>query len=170
MIEAQLSVLKAMSEVKGRLDLNEFAQIVGLSPNQTVESMQELVKADLLRKIGGGYSITETGKAMLKAFTPVTKGKEFHFYFALDQPAGLIAKSFWDFYRTVKLISAGSLEFHLKRGDFEKWTSKTLNDPEFAENLTQLKRTELKGEKLRKAIIKAAEATHGLEKLRQYNE
>lgn len=166
MIEAQLSVLKAMSEVKGRLDLNEFAQIVGLTPSQTIESMQELVKADLLRKIGGGYGITETGKSMLKAFAPVPKGMEFHFYFALDQPAGFIARSFWDFYRTVKLISAGSLEFHLQRGDFEKWTSKALNDPEFADDLTQLKRNDLKGEKLRKAIIEAAEATHGLEKLR----
>ena len=161
----QLKVLKAMSEVKGRLDLNEFARIVGLTPNQTVESMQELVKADLLRKIGGGYGITETGKATLKAFTPVPEGNEFHFYIAVDQPAHFIAKSFWDFYKTVKLISAGSLEFHLQRGDFEKWARNALNAPEFADDLAKLKSLLLKGEKLRKAIIKAAEALYGLENL-----
>jgi len=160
-----LRVLKTMSEVRGRLDLNEFARIVGLTPNQTVESMQELVKADLLRKIGGGYGITETGKVMLKAFAPVPDDMEFHFYIAVDQPAGFIVKSFLDFYETVKLISVGSLEFHLHRGDFEKWTRKALNDTEFADDLAKLQKTELKGEKLRKAIIKAAESTYGLEKL-----
>ena len=166
MIEEQLRVLKVMSEVKRRSDLNEFARMVGLTPNQTVESMQELVKADVLRRIGGGYGITETGKAALKAFTPVPKGMEFHFYIALDQPAGFLAKSFWDFYKTVKLISAGSLEFHLRRGDFEKWTRIALKNPEFADYLTKLQKPELKGEKLRKAIIKAAESVYGIERLR----
>ena len=160
-----MRVLKTMSEVKGRLDLNEFSAIVGLSPSQTVVNMQKLVKAELLGKIGGGYGLTENGKATLKAFKPVPYGREFHFYAALDQPAGFTAKSFWDFYRTIKLISAGSLEFHQQRGDFEKWARSILKDPKLADKLAKLQNDKLKGEKLRKAIIAATETVFGLENI-----
>ena len=161
----RLKVLKAMSEVKGRLDLNEFARIVGLTPPQTVEGMQKLVKAELLRKIGGGFSITETGREMLKAFTSVPDGTEFRFYAAIGQPTGTVAKSFIDFYTAIKQVDAASLEFHLYRGDFENWVQHALNDAAFAEELAKLKKPLLKGETLREAIIKATEAKYGLEKL-----
>lgn len=161
----RLKVLKVMSEVTGRLDLNEFARMVGLTPTQTVETMQELLKADFLRKVGGGYGITETGREMLKAFAPVPDGMEFRFYVAIDHPTGAVAKSFMDFYVAIKQVAAQSLEFHLYRGDFENWVHTTLNDETFAEELAKLKKPLLKGEELRKAIIKAAEAKYGLEKL-----
>jgi DNA-binding Lrp family transcriptional regulator len=161
----KLKVLKVMSEVTGRLDLNEFARMVGLTPNQTVEAMQELLKADFLRKVGGGYGITETGKEMLKAFAPVAEGTEFRFYVAIDQPTGAVAKSFMDFYEAIKQVAAESLEFHLYRGDFENWVHTALNDAAFAEELAKLKKPRMKGERLRKAILKAAEAKYGLEKL-----
>ena len=45
----------------------------------------------------------------------------FHFYFGIDQPADLTAKTLEEFYRAIKQVSAGSLEFHLYRGDFENW-------------------------------------------------
>lgn len=161
----QLKVLKVMSEVTGRLDLNEFARMVGLTPTQTIETMQELLKADFLRKVGGGYGITETGKEMLKAFANVPVGTEFRFYVAIDQPTGAVAKSFMDFYVAIKQVAAESLEFHLYRGDFENWVRHAFNDAVFAEELAKLKKPLLKGEKLRKAIIKATESKYGLEKL-----
>ena len=165
MIEG-LKVMKVMSEVTGRLDLNEFARMVGLTPTQTVEAMQELLKADFLKKVGGGYGITETGREMLKAFAPVPDGTEFRFYVAIDQPTGAVAKSFMDFYDTVKQVATEALEFHLYRGDFENWVYTTLNDETFAEELAKLKKPLLKGEELREAIIKAAENKYGLEKLK----
>ncbi|MCW4045139.1 MAG: hypothetical protein NWE94_06450 [Candidatus Bathyarchaeota archaeon] len=165
MVWERLKVLKVMGEVTGRLDLNEFARMVGLTPNQTVEHMQELLKADFLRKIGGGYGITDAGKTLLKAITPVPEGAEFQFYAAIGQPIGVAAKSVWEFYEAVKQVAACSLEFHLTRGDFENWMRTTLDDAEFAEELARLKKPKLKGEKLRKAIIKAAENKYGFEKL-----
>lgn len=165
MIEEKLKVLKIMSEVTGRLDLNEFARMVGLTPNQTLEYMQELLKADFLKKVGGGYGITDTGKAVLKAFAPVPLGMEFHFYLAIGQPTSFAARSFLDFYGVVKQVDAVSLEFHLYRGDFENWMREALNDAVFAEELAKLKKPGLKGERLRKAIVKAVEAKYGLEKL-----
>ena len=44
-MEERLRVLKVISEVIGRLNLNEFAQMVGLTSNQTMKHMQELLKA-----------------------------------------------------------------------------------------------------------------------------
>jgi len=163
--EERLKVLKVMSEVTGRLDLNEFARMVELTPNQTMKHMQELLKADFVRKIGGGYGITETSRAILKALTPVPTGMEFHFYRTIGQPTSFAAKSLVDFYEIVKQITADSLEFHLYRGDFENWIRTALNDTAFAEDLANLKNAKLTGENLRKEIIQAAEARYGFEKL-----
>lgn len=165
LMEERLRVLKVMSEVTGRLDLSEFARIVGLTPNQTVEHMQELLKADFLRKVGGGYGITETGRAMLKAFTPVPAGTEFHFYMAVKQPTSFTAKNLVDFYEIVKQVDVCSLEFHLYRGDFENWMHTALNNAAFAAEIANMKDAKLKGESLRKELIKAAEARYGFEKL-----
>jgi hypothetical protein len=165
LMEERLKVLKVMSEVTGRLDLSEFARIVGLTPNQTVEHMQELLKADFLRKVGGGYGITETGRAMLKAFMPVPTGMEFHFYMAVGRSTIFTAKSVVDFYEIVKQVDACSLEFHLYRGDFENWMHTALNNAAFAAEIANLKDAKLMGETLRKELIKATEARYGFDKL-----
>lgn len=160
-----MRVLKVISEVTGRLDLNEFARMVGLTPNKTMKHMQELVKADFLRKVGGGYGITDAGKAVLKALTPVSAGLEFHFYMAIGQPTSFSAKSIVDFYEIVKQIDACSLEFHLDRGDFENWMRIVLDDSELAEEFACLKDAKLVGDNLRKELIKATEARYDFEKL-----
>jgi hypothetical protein len=162
----RLKVLKVMSEVTGRLDLNEFARMVELTPNQTITHMQGLLKANFLKKMGGGYGgITDAGRAILKAVTPVPAGMEFHFYMAIGQPTSFAATSLIDFYEIVKQVNACSLEFHLYRGDFENWVRTALNDTEFAEELANMKEAKLTGENLRAEIIKAAEARYGFEKL-----
>lgn len=164
MMEERLKVLKVMSEVTGRLDLNEFARMVGLNSNQTVEHLQELVKVDLVRKVGSGYGITENGRVALKAFTQVPKDMEFHFYAGMGQPIGFAAKSLKDFYEKVKQVVVDSLEFHLYRGDFENWIRIVFKDTAFADEFKNMQKMQLKGEDLRKEIIKAAEARYGFEK------
>jgi predicted transcriptional regulator len=165
LMEERLKVLKVMSEVTGRLDLNEFARMVGLNPNQTIEQMQELLKTDLMRKVGGGYGITENGRAILKAFKPVPTGMEFHFYMAIGHPTSFAAKSLGDFYEIVKQVPLDSLEFHLYRGDFENWVRDALSETAFAEDLANMKDKKLTRENLRKEIIKVTEARYGFEKL-----
>jgi predicted transcriptional regulator len=165
LIEEQLKVLKVLNEVTSRLDLNEFARMVGLNPNQTIEHMQELVKAGLVKKVGNGYGITEKGRAILKAFTQVPRDMEFHFYTGIGQPTGFAAKSLKDFYEIVKQVAVDSLEFHLYREDFENWMKTALKDALFADEFAKMRKAELKGENLRKEIIKAAEARYGFERL-----
>ena len=160
-MEEQLKVLKVMSEVTNRIDMNTFAQMVGLNPSQTVERMQDLANSGFIRKLSGGYGITEKGKAVLKAITPVPKDKAFHFYTGFAQPTGFSAESLKDFYEIVKRVAGESLDFHLYRGDFENWINNTPKDSVLADELANLKIEMLKGEELRQEILKAIAARYG---------
>jgi DNA-binding Lrp family transcriptional regulator len=159
--EEQLKVLKVMSEVTSRIEMNTFAQMVGLNPSQTIERMQDLVNAGLIKKTGGGYGITEKGRAILKAITPVPKDTAFHFYTGVGQPTGFSAESLKDFYEIVKRVAAESLDFHLYRGDFENWIKNALKEVTLADELDSLKSEVLKGEELRQKILKAIAAIYG---------
>lgn len=161
MMDEQLKVLKVMSEVTSRIDMNAFAEMVGLNPSQTVERMQDLVNSGFIRKIGGGYGITEKGRAMLKAIEPVPKESTFHFYTGVGQPTGFSAESLKDFHEIVKRVAAESLDFHLYRGDFENWVRNALKDEILADELANLKNTAVKGEFLRQEILKAVAKRYG---------
>jgi DNA-binding Lrp family transcriptional regulator len=160
-MDEQLKVLKVMSEVTSRIDMNAFAEMVGLNPSQTVERMQDLVNSGFIRKIGGGYGITEKGRAMLKAIEPVPKESTFHFYTGVGQPTGFSAESLKDFHEIVKRVAAESLDFHLYRGDFENWVRNALKDEILADELANLKNTAVKGEFLRQEILKAVAKRYG---------
>ena len=161
MTEEQLKVLKVMNEVTSRIDMNGFARMVGLNPHQTIERIQELVNTGLVRKVGGGYGITEKGKAILKVFAPVPKDASFHFYTAIGQPTGFSAESLKDFYEIVKRVVVESLEFHLYREDFENWIKAVFKDAALADELAKMKNSQLKGEDLRQEILKAIAAKFG---------
>jgi DNA-binding Lrp family transcriptional regulator len=159
--EEQLRVLKTMNEITSRIDLNAFAQMVGLTPNLTIERVQELVDTGLVRKTGGGYGITDKGKAILKAITPVPKESAFHFYTEIGQPTGFSAESLKDFYEIIKRVAAESLEFHLYREDFENWIKSAFEDKALANNLAGLRTANSKGEDLRKGILLAIAEEYG---------
>ncbi len=162
-MEQRLKVLKAMSEVTGHMDMKQFAQTVGLTPSETIEQVQKLTKAGFVKKSGSGYGITDKGKNALKAITPVPTSKEFQFYNGIDQPTGLYAGNVKEFYDAVMKVDVASLEFHLYREDFENWIRTIVNDAEFADELARMKKSELKGENLRKEIAKAAEEHYSIE-------
>jgi predicted transcriptional regulator len=161
-MEEHLKVLKVMNEVTSRLDLNAFAQMVGLNPIQTMEHVKELVNAGLVRKVGGGYGITEKGKAILKAIAPVPKDMAFHFYMGIGQPTGFSAESLKEFYEIIKRVTVESVEFHLYRGDFENWINAAFKDAALAGKLASLKNSGLKGEELKKEIVAAIAAAYSL--------
>ena len=165
MKEVQFKVLKALSEATSRMDINTFAKKVNLDPNQTIQQVQELAKEGFLQKVGNGFGITVKGRAALKAFVPVPEGMGFHFYNGIDQPTDLTAKTLGEFYEDIKQVSVDSLEFHLYRGDFENWLKTVLKNALFAGEFAKMRKAELKGENLRKEIIKASEARYGFERL-----
>jgi predicted transcriptional regulator len=163
--EEQFKVLKTMSEATSRMDINTFAKKVNLNPNQTIQQIQELAKEGFLQRIGNGFGITEKGKAALKAFTPVPEEMRFHFYFGINQPTDSTAKTLQEFYKAIKQVSAGSLEFHLYRGDFELWLKEACKEPELANEIGGVKAAGLKGEGLRAELLKVLDAKYGIQEL-----
>jgi predicted transcriptional regulator len=159
--EEQLKVLKVMNEITSRIDLNAFAQMVGLNPNQTIEQVKGLAEAGLVKKVNGGYGITEKGKAALKAVEPLPKEETFHFYTDVGQPTGFSAESLKELYEIIKRVAAASVEFHLYRGDFENWIKAAFKDEALADELASLKSENFKGEDLRAEIITAIAAKYG---------
>jgi len=154
-----------MSEATNRMDLNMLAEAVNLSPNDAILQVQELAKAGFLGKVASGYGVTENGKNAVKVFTSVPSGMGFNFYVDVGKPLGFSAVSLEEFYRQVKQVCSDSLEFHLYRGDFERWLGAVVKDSELAEQIGQLKSAELKGEDLRKAMLKAIDAKYGVDEM-----
>ena len=165
MKEEQFKVLKTMIEATSRMDLNMFAKKVNLSPNQTIQQIQELAKEGFLQRSERGYGVTDKGKAAFKVFTPVPEEMGFHFYFGIDLPADLTSKTLQEFYIVIKQVSAGSLEFHLYRGDFENWLKEACKEPELADKIGGVKAAGLKGEELRAELLKVLDAKYGIQEL-----
>ena len=165
MKEEQIRILKTMNEATNRMDLTMFAQAVNLNPNQAIAEVQELAKEGFLRKVGGGFGLTEKGKKTIKIFTQAPNELGFNFYVNLGKPLGFTALSIEQFYRFVKQVTTDSLEFHLYRGDFENWLRDVVKDEELTEAFGVLKTAELKAEDLRKALLKAVDAKYGVGEL-----
>jgi hypothetical protein len=163
--EDQFKVLKALSEITSRMDLPMFAQKVNSTPDQAIHQIQELAKEGFLQKVGGGYGITQKGKAALKVFTPVPKESAFHFYFGIDRPSEFAAESLDQFYRVIKQISVESIEFHLYRGDFGNWVKDVWKASDLASEFERVAAADLKGEDLRKELLKVLDAKYGIEGL-----
>jgi DNA-binding Lrp family transcriptional regulator len=163
--QEQIKILKTMNEATNRMDLNMFAQAVNLTPNQAITEVQELAKEGFLRKVGAGFGLTEKGKIALKAFAPVHGEWGFYFYSGVDMPLGFYAQSLEEFYRLIKEVCSESLEFHLYRGDFEKWLKEVCKDEDLAKAFGTSKEEELKGEELRKTLLKALDDKYGIGEL-----
>ncbi len=154
-----------MNEATNRMDLTMFAQAVNLNQNQAISEVQELAREGFLRKVGGGFGLTEKGKNAIKAYVFVSADLGFNFYVDVDKPLGFSALSLDEFYRTIKQVCSDSLEFHLYRGDFEKWLQVVCKDEDLAKAFGNTKTEELKGEDLRKALLQALDAKYGVGEL-----
>jgi alpha-amylase len=87
----------------------------------------------------------------------VTADEPFLFYTGLGESnyTGIMTWSLEGFARALQKISIKSLEFHDGRGDFEKWAKKAFQDKLLIEKLKKIRLSRMKGERLRKSIVKA---------------
>jgi len=81
-----------------------------------------------------------------------SKQRGFYFYIDEDTPLGLVAKGYKDFHEAVQRVSEASLEFHLKRGDFDKWFEQVFGDVALGDSIRQLRKRRLKGAALKMAL------------------
>jgi hypothetical protein len=76
----------------------------------------------------------------------------FHFFTSVGRYTGETAVSLEHFAGELALVSIESVEFHFKRGDFQKWIGGTLGDEELAREIDQVGGSVL-GDALRKKIL-----------------
>jgi hypothetical protein len=67
------------------------------------------------------------------------KEQAFYFFASVGNCTGESAASFEEFLERIKEVDIKSLEFHLCRGDFEKWIAEILEDKELAEEVLDLR-------------------------------
>jgi alpha-amylase len=87
----------------------------------------------------------------------ITADEPFLFYNGVGEInfTGTTAWSLKGFAKAMQKVDAKSLEFHSRRGDFEKWAGKSLHDKKLVEHLKKIRLAKLKGEPLRKSLTKA---------------
>jgi mannose-1-phosphate guanylyltransferase len=83
----------------------------------------------------------------------VPRDKSFYFDTGLGQYSGILASSIQEFQEALKIVPLESLEYHIGRRDFEKWTKDVLGSVLLADNIRTLRRSLLKGEDLRRQIL-----------------
>jgi hypothetical protein len=103
--------------------------------------IRKTISAELVSKILRTISITEA----------------FHFFTDIGQYDGKSATSLADFSEKLKTLSLKSIEFHFKRGDFERWIRETLGDEYLANGISRIGKS-VQGEALRAAIQRIVES------------
>jgi hypothetical protein len=87
-----------------------------------------------------------------KILRTVPREKAFYFFTSIGNYTGISASSLKEFVEKINEVNVKSLEFHLYRGDFEKWIDEVLQDKELAEGIRRLQKVNLAGEVLRNQL------------------
>ncbi|MGC8939686.1 MAG: DUF5752 family protein [Candidatus Bathyarchaeia archaeon] len=87
-----------------------------------------------------------------KILRTVPREKAFYFFTSIGNYTGMSACSLKEFMEKVNEVNVKSLEFHLQRGDFEKWINEVLEDAKLAEEIGRLRTTNIAGESLRNQL------------------
>ena len=96
---------------------------------------------------------TATAKSTAeKILAPVPYANGFHFFTSIGVYTGETAISLEHFTREIQTIPIESIEFHVERGDFQKWIAGALGDDELAGEIVCIEKN-LSGEPLRKRLF-----------------
>ena len=83
----------------------------------------------------------------------VPRDKSFYFRTGLGRYSGILATSIQEFLDALKIVPLESLEYHIGRRDFEKWTKDVLGSIQLADNIRTVRRSQLVGEDLRLQLV-----------------
>jgi hypothetical protein len=81
------------------------------------------------------------------------KEQAFCFFTSVGNNTGESAASLEEFLEKIKEVDIKSLDFHLCRGDFEKWVAEVLEDKELAEEILNLRDITPTRDVLRKRLV-----------------
>ncbi|MFA5364083.1 MAG: DUF5752 family protein [Candidatus Bathyarchaeia archaeon] len=77
----------------------------------------------------------------------------FYFFTSYGNYTGISAMSMEDFLNKLEEVSVTSLEFHLYRGDFERWASDVLEDTKLSDRISAVKLLEPVDSSLREQLV-----------------
>jgi len=168
--EDDIKILKTIYEME-RATPEELAQKLG-EPYTTpdlVAYLNWLEKANLLNKVRedpltyelSGLGLIAIGALPEKAksiFLSMPSDKHFLFYTGLgpDKFTGISACNLSDLKEKVKIVDVKALEFHISRGDIERWIKDVLGDEELAKKIEGIRRLKPEGD-LRNHILNAVD-------------
>ncbi|HEY4674504.1 MAG TPA: DUF5752 family protein [Candidatus Bathyarchaeia archaeon] len=170
--EDQIIILKTIHEIRKATPV-QLAQKLG--DPYTVGDLSAYLKAleheNLLNKVQeypltyelsilGLVAIGRLPEKAKSLVSSVPSDKCFLFYTGIgpDKFTKISACSLSDFREKLKKVDAKSLEFHIPRGDMEKWVSDVLEDGELAKEIERVKSLRLNGEALRTRILKVIDS------------
>ena len=82
----------------------------------------------------------------------VPRHEGFHFFKGPGESTGKVATSLADFGEKLQTVDIRSVNYHFRRGEFEKWIRDEIGDIELSRRIGRI-RKETHGEKLRNEII-----------------
>ena len=88
-----------------------------------------------------------------KILNQLPREKAFYFFTSIGNYTGVSASSLKEFMEKINEVNVKSLEFHVGRGDFEKWIDEVLQDAELAGEVRRLEKYNLTGESLRSQLF-----------------
>ncbi len=88
----------------------------------------------------------------LRILSTLPREKAFYFFTSIGNYTGVSASSLKEFVDKINEVNVKSLEFHLLRGDFEKWVSEVLQDNDLAGEIKKLQKSNLAGDNLRNQL------------------
>jgi hypothetical protein len=93
-----------------------------------------------------------TSETASKILRTVPREKAFYFFTSIGNYTGVSASSLKEFVERINDVNVKSLEFHLYRGDFEKWIAEVLQDAELSGEVKRLQRFNFTGDTLRNQL------------------
>lgn len=99
---------------------------------------------------------TISAELVSKILRTVSMTEAFNFFTDIGQHDGKSATSLADFSEKLKTTPLKSIEFHSKRGDFERWIRETLGDEYLADGIGRIDKS-VQGEALRTALRRTVE-------------
>jgi Family of unknown function (DUF5752) len=99
---------------------------------------------------------TINAESVAKILRTVSVEAAFYFFTDIGQDTGKSATSLADFSEKLKTEPLKSIEFHFKRGDFERWIKETLGDEYLAREIGRIDKS-IHGEAMRTATQRTVE-------------
>jgi hypothetical protein len=86
-------------------------------------------------------------------------GMGFTFSYEFARSSGLTVHSLNEFISALKSVDVSSIQFHVERGDFERWLRHVVGDDKLADQIAKINvsKKKLEGEALRNKVLAATE-------------